>query len=814
MFRVGVLIAGVIVLASAQRAAPADAPLADELLLKSVGLPVDGPGLVRFFKQRSEPDLRPEYAQERIRNLASAEPAERERALGELIALGAPALPWLRQASRDPAEREAAAVARRGLQVLERQSGALTGAAARVLAIRLPEHASAVLLAFLPHCEDENTLMDLRTVLFGLGWRNGKPDQALVKALEAPGALQRAAAIEALAQNGHFEPRAFDPKEVQHTKVRRLLEDPVPLVRLRAALAYLQSGEGEAVAVLIKLLADLPRSEAQEAENALFALAGEQAPKTEIADDALSRQQARVAWAAWWATIDGAKAQEEFRKRTLGDAERIRATELIGKLGHDNFEVREKAYLDLKEMGSVAMPALRQATRESDPEVRKLARSCLQELGGDKMVPLPHGLTRLLLLRRPAGTLETLLAFAPNAEDEGATPDVQEALALLVVGAAEVPAALRQALQDRVPARRGFAAEAVCVSSLPEARQLARKMLDDPDPGVRLKAAFGLTRAQERDAVPTLIDLLGKLPSEDASLIEDYLHRIAAERPPADLPPGDGEARQKRQALWASWWKEHAERIALPGPEYELTQARQRGYTVAVIPGLGQVLELGPDGKTRWQINGIANPQEAVGLPGDRVLIAEYSSRRVTERNAKGEVLWQKAVNTWPTGVQRLPNGHTLITGRNLIVEVNRAGREVFTYNRPANDILTAARVRDGSLVCLSANGTCFRVDPRGQETRSFRIPSGVSQYGNDILPDGSLLIPIPWQNKVMEYDREGKQVRESMATQPMAVRRLPNGGLLYSTQQWPPKLIEMDRSGKTIQDVTLPNQVTRFTRR
>jgi HEAT repeat protein len=812
MFRVGVLVVGVL-LASAGRAVPADAPLVDELLLKSAGLSVDGPGLIGFFKQRSEPDLRAEYAQERVKKLASADPVERERALGELIALGAPALPWLRQASRDPSEREAAAVAGRGLQVLERQSGALSAAAARALAVRSPEQASAVLLAFLPHCEDEATLGEVRTVLVALGWRNGKPDPALVKALDAPAALQRAAAIEALCQNGHFELRGFD-KEVEAKKVRKLLEDPVPQVRLRAALAYLQSGEGEAVDVLIRLLSELPRNEAQEAENALFALAGEQAPKTLIADDALSRQQARDAWVAWWATIDGAKVQEEFRKRTLNDAERTRAMELLGKLGDDNFEVRDKAYQDLKAMGSIAIPALRLASRESDPEVRKLARTCLQELGSDKTVPLAPGLTRLLVLRRPTGTLETLLAFAPNADDEGAAAEVQEALALLVVGAAEVPQALRQALQDRVPARRGFAAEALCSNPLPESRQLVRKLLDDADLGVRFKAAFGLARARERDAVPVLIDLVGKLPIEDAALIEDYLHRLAAERLPADLPPGDGEARQKRQVLWASWWKEHGDRVALPGQEYELTQARQRGYTVAVIPGLGQVLELGPDGKVRWQINGIANPQEAVGLPGDRVLIAEYSARRVTERNLKGEVLWQKQVNTYPTGVQRLPNGHTLITGRNLIVEVNRAGREVFTYNRTANDILTAARVRDGSLVCLSANGTCFRVDARGQESKTFRLPSGISQYGNDILPDGSLLIPIPWQNKVVEYDREGKQLREHTAMQPMAVRRLPGGGLLYASQQWPPKLIEVDRSGKTVQDVTLPNQVNRFTRR
>ena len=49
-------------------------------------------------------------------------------------------------------------------------------------------------------------------------------------------------------------------------------------------------------------------------------------------------------------------------------------------------------------------------------------------------------------------------------------------------------------------------------------------------------------------------------------------------------------------------------------------------------------------------------------------------------------------------------------------MKVDRLGREVFTYNRPNNDIMTARKLRDGRIICLSSNSTCFQLDGTGKE--------------------------------------------------------------------------------------------------
>ena len=68
-----------------------------------------------------------------------------------------------------------------------------------------------------------------------------------------------------------------------------------------------------------------------------------------------------------------------------------------------------------------------------------------------------------------------------------------------------------------------------------------------------------------------------------------------------------------------------------------------------MLPGPNSQLprEARAEGKTRWEITGVMNPMDAQVLPGNRVLIAEFGANRVTERNLKGEILWEKPI-TWP----------------------------------------------------------------------------------------------------------------------------------------------------------------------
>src|SRR5581483_11132469 len=74
----------------------AAANLSDALLLRSVGLPATGPALVEFFRKRTQPPPAAATINVLINQLGDASPAVRQRAAGELAAMGSAALPALR----------------------------------------------------------------------------------------------------------------------------------------------------------------------------------------------------------------------------------------------------------------------------------------------------------------------------------------------------------------------------------------------------------------------------------------------------------------------------------------------------------------------------------------------------------------------------------------------------------------------------------------------------------------------------------------------------------------------------------------------
>ncbi len=775
---------------------------ADELLLQGAGLPTDGPGLLAFFRQRSRGEADLARLAALAAGLGSDKAAERQKACAELVAVGPAALPLLRQAANDPDSPVAAALARRCLRALEVHSASLTGAAVRLLARRRPAGTAEALLEYLPNAEDDSVLDEARAALAAVAYRDGKPEPALLRALEDTLSLRRAAAVAALCQHGTRGHTAA---------LRKLLADRVPAVRLRAALALAQASDPEAVWVLIALLPELPPEPAREALEYLNELAADQAPNVPLGEGE-SRRRCRDAWAVWFQASEKAALVDEVRKRTLTEGDRAKVQALIDKLGDDSFDVRQQAEADLKKLGGRALPLLRPALRHADLEVRQRVEACVKAIEGDAATPLSPVTVRLIALRKPAGAAEALLAFLPFADDESLAAEVQAALNALTWSAGKPDPAVLRALGDKAPARRAAAAEALCQGPAGEHFEAVRKLLKDADAGVRLKAALALAGRRERAAVPVLIALVGELPPEQAGAAESYLRRLAADRPP-ELPAGEEpEARARRRDAWAAWWAGPGARVELVERRAPVVVERYRGYTLLVQPQNGQVSEVGPGGKTRWAVNGLLQPYDAQVLPGDRVLVAEYGGQRVTERALKGDVLWKKQLTNWPISAERLPNGHTFIVCRNLLLEVDRSGRELLAISRPGNDVLSARKLRDGQVVCVLSNRTVVRLDRAGKEGKSFVLP-GVFTNANEILPNGHVLVPMAWQNRVAEYDGSGKEVWQANVPQALCAYRLPNGHTLVGSQQ-PTRLVELDRQGKEVWQHATNSYVFRARRR
>jgi HEAT repeat protein len=781
-----------------------DPALVDELTLKAAGLAADGPGLLEFFRQRAKGPASPKRVAELVEQLGSKKAAEREKACAELVAIGAPAVPLLRQAAKDPDDAEVAGLARRCLNALEDNPGALSAAAARLLARRSSGEAVEALLGFLPQAEDEVVFDEVKTALMTVAYRNGKTDAVLLKALEDPSSLRRATAIEVLCQNGHNAPVAT---------LRKLMQDPQPSVRLRTALALSDARDPKAVSTLIALLADLPLAQARLAEDYLIGLAEEQAPKVALGTDDLSRQKCRDAWATWWLDTEGPKLLEEIRKRTPSDTDREKAKELVKKLGDEEFDVRQEATEALKKLGPFVIPLLQQAAKSTDVEVNKRASELLKDMEKETAVAFSPVTARLVALRKPAGAAEVLLNFLPLAEDEAMAAELQNALNVVAFKDGKPEPAVVKALDDKSPVRRGAAAEALAQGPAGDHLDAVRKRLKDADAGVRLKAALALAGGpRERDAVPVLIAAIAEVPSEQSAAAEEYLTRMAGNTAPKELPEGD-DARQKRRDAWSAWWTANGTKVALVDRRGPAPVERFHNYTLLIQPNNGQIQELGPDGKVRWQLAGLFNPQDAQVLSDNRILIAEAGRQRVSERNQKGDVLWEKALPFWPMSVQRLPNGNTFIASNMALLEVDRRGNEVWRHNRTNDNLMSAKKMRDGSIVCISNQNAVIRMDASGKEIKRFAL-QGLWSNQNDILPNGGAVVPMQGQNKVIEYDPDGKHVWEATVMQPMSATRLPNGHTLVTSQQGPPKIIELDRTGKQVAEMQTNNVYTLRARR
>ena len=776
--------------------------LSDAEHLRNVGIAPEGNSLLEFFKLRSTGKPTQDKLVGLIAKLSDKDAATRNKACAELIAYGPVSIPLLRQASKDVDAIEASALAKRCLQALEHDSASISAAAVRELAKTQPAGTVEVLLAFLPDAEDQSVLDEVKATLQAILTKSGKTDPALLKALEDKLSLRRAFAVEVLTQNGQAEPRET---------LRKLLSDPSPSVRLRAGLALGHAREAKAVSTLIALLADLPPAQARLAEEFLQGLAEEQAPKVALGEDEAGRIKARDEWAKWWLSTEGAKLIDELKKRTMTEESRDKISKLIEKLGDDSFDVRQKAEKELKALGSLVIPLLKAATLNPDLEVRQRAQTCLAEIEKDKSVPLSPVVTKLIALRKPEGAVEALLDYIPNAADDAILGEAQNALNAIAYKNGKAHPALVKALGDtKIAARRAAAGEALCGESAADHLDGIRKLLKDTDPLVRMKVSLALCCIKQKDAMPVLIASLPDIPVEQAVIAEEYLYRVAGDKAPANMPAGDSE-RGKRRDAWAKWWDAEGKTVVLLDRKAVDEVSRFLGYTLLVSANTNSVSELDANGKQRWNLTGLLGPQDAQVLRGDRVLVSEYNGQRVTERNLKGEILWEKKITgNWPMAAQRLPNGNTFIVLRNQLLEVDRNGKEVGTpINRPFSDVMSAQKLRDGNIVMVSNQQTVIWLDKTGKEIKNFRI-QGVSNFGNEVLPNGHVIIPISWQNTVVEYDKDGKVVWEKTVTQPMSAFRMPNGNTLVSSQVWPAKVVEIDKDGKQVREITPQNYIIR----
>lgn len=742
---------------------------ADEQTLKAQKIPIDAKGLIEFFEAKSPRDGEAKELEAMVRKLGSEVYAVRETAKKDLIKRGPPALPFLR-AGLTNSGLEAKQRAELCIKAIEEtmQFGPIS-AAARVLAEHKDPRAAEVLFNFLPTIGGDAMLED--EVLNCVGRLSVSPekvDALLLKALKDPMPLRRTSAAYLVGRRGGIDHR---------DQLRAMLADNDPRVPVRIA-------EG--------LFGKRPQATLAEA------LTADEKLLTENKVD-----------------LKEASLLEYFKKRTLNPDDQKRLRDLVKKLGSNIYSIREPARKELLEKGIVALPFLREALSNTPLETKRRSELCIAEIStkNNPAVPIAaaHLLTRPPLKKSsPAETIRTLLAYIPFADDDNVEEEILTCLTLLSLREPAIEPELLKALADVSPVRRSAAAYVLGHVGTKTHIAKAAPLLDDPHAIVRLRAAQGMLAARDKAALPTFVKLLTALPDAYVPRVEEVLHRVAEDKAPT-IDAAD--SREKAAKVWTKWLDDNKARI-------DLTSIHDRESYLGLVTICeydnqfgninGQVFETARGGPKRWTISGANNAlvgaMDAHSLPNGRVLIAENSANRVTERDNKGDIKWQHNIPANPIACQRLPNGNTFIACYNMILEVKPDKSEVYRFSQITPGvgfhIFSAHKARNGHIVFITSQGHIYEVEaPAAGATTPKSVYAHVTTntLGNwcsvELQPNGNFLVAAMNPGNVREIDRKGTEVWSKPFAQAFRATRLPNGNVLVAgmnTRQ----VAEMDRSG------------------
>jgi hypothetical protein len=296
-----------------------------------------------------------------------------------------------------------------------------------------------------------------------------------------------------------------------------------------------------------------------------------------------------------------------------------------------------------------------------------------------------------------------------------------------------------------------------------------------------------------------------------AAQAEDFLSQLAGEAGPKDLPQGEVN-REKRSAAWDAWAQTAKSNPAVFGTTSTTARGRAgpasggslRGYTLLVRPQENTVTALGPDGKERWALTGLQGPSDAQVLANRHVLVAE--ANRVTERDLRGTVLWKLEGITMPVGIQRLPNGNTFIPCNDLLIEVDRRGKEVLRAMVGGMGISAARRLPDGRIIAFERR-EIIHLDKAGKEVK--RVPVMCGGAGcNEVLDNGHVLALSPGMGTLIEFDQDGTEVNRFDQDGATHAFRLPNGHTLLTVMGT--RYLELDKNWQQIKETALTGDVFR----
>lgn len=735
----------------------------DVKALERLNYPTDTKRLIEFFEKQLLKDGDDKLLEAAVRRLDSGVFAVRDKAAKDLEFRGLLAIPFLKAGTTDASLETVRRVEQIIAKIEDKAKPDAIATAARVLAERGDVKAAMVLLNFAPAITDPYAEEEILTSIGRLTIRGDKVEQMVLDALNDKQPFRRSTAAYLLARRAGagYRDTLRDLLSDANSRVRQKVMDGLYGQGLEESLKELRSGDE----ALLK------------------------GAKVELTEKGLL---------------------DYFRTRTPDDTNLKRARALASELGHSLYLKRVKANAEIRGLGISAMTFLRQGTLDLNAEAARRFDDSLIDLRSRTNTQIPTAAARMLLRpfegkhAAPGESIRVLLAFTPFADDETVEAEILASMTRLSLRESAIEPALVTALTDAMPARR--AAAAYVLGHVGGKQHVAKvaMLLDDTNPVVRMRATQGMIAARDNVALGTLPNLLINVPDTYLPLVEDTLSKLAGDKSPAEPVIADSrESRQKAAKAWTAWINANQGKVDLAGlssRESYMGLVTVCEYDSRIGNIQGQVWEGPRTGDTkRWSFTGVVGAMDARTLSNGRVLVAENSGNKVTERDSTGKVLWEFRTPVNPICCQRLPNGNTFIASYNMFMEVRPDQTEVYRHMPgPQYHFFSCHVARNGNIVAITAQGQVVEMNGK---SRAIENTINANTQGNwcsvEMMPNGNYLVASMSNNgTVRELDRKtGAEVWGKPFTNAFRATCLPNGNVLVcgmNTKQ----VAEMDRSG------------------
>ncbi|MFO0967789.1 MAG: hypothetical protein U0793_19680 [Gemmataceae bacterium] len=207
--------------------------------------------------------------------------------------------------------------------------------------------------------------------------------------------------------------------------------------------------------------------------------------------------------------------------------------------------------------------------------------------------------------------------------------------------------------------------------------------------------------------------------------------------------------------------------------------------------------ESGRDLRPRFTIKGVMGVMDAQVLPNGRVLLAENSANKITERDQTGAITWEYGVPGNPITAQRLPNGNTFIAMYNSVMEITPEKKILYNLNRgPTFYIFSASKLRNGNVLAMTAQGVIMEFDPfTNKDVRTINLGPAGGWCSVEAMPNGHYLVATMNNSQVREIDTTGKALMTINMGGVFRATRLPNGNVLAASMTTR-AVAEFDRGG------------------